>query len=164
MYKQIRKLSGTAVALCIVIPAMAQEDEPIIDDVDDDTRSCINMRTIRRTEVIDDRNILFHMRGQSVYHNILPRQCNGLARENRFSYSTTISSLCSLDSIRILYNGAFGLQEGPGCQLGKFHKISREDAKALAETPVNEPTANPLPMPDPQEVGIEEDSEEPESG
>jgi hypothetical protein len=165
MYKQIGKLSGIAVAFCIMFPAMAQDVEPVVEDDGVDVHQCINLRTIRRTDIVDDRNVLFYMHGDTVYHNILPRQCHGLARENRFSYTTTIGRLCSLDTIRVLYDGAFGLQQGAGCTLGTFHKITREDAKALKETPVNQPTANPLPMPEPQEVGAEEDeSDTPDSG
>jgi hypothetical protein len=61
--------------------------------------------------------------------------------------------------IRVLYSDAFspyGLREGIGCQLGKFHKITREDATALKE-PAPMPQAQPLPMPEPQEVGADED-------
>jgi len=165
MYKQIRELLGMGVALCITIPALAQEDDPVDEDFDSDARSCIDLRSVRRTEIIDDRNILFHMRGKTVYHNILPHQCGGLAREDRFSYTTTIGRLCSLDMIRVLYTDPFGLREGNSCSLGKFHEISREDAKAMKETSINAPAASPLPMPEPQEVGVEEEeSTEPESG
>lgn len=163
MYKQIRKLLIMSAAMGVAIPAAAQDEDPVSDDVDDGARSCISLRTIRRTEIIDDRNILFHMRGSTVYHNILPRQCGGLARENRFSYKTTIGRLCSLDLITVLYSDPFGLREGNSCQLGMFHEITREDAKALKEGLNTEPPANPLPMPAPQEIGVGEDEpEEPE--
>ncbi len=165
MYKQIRKYSAIGVALCIAIPVFAQDEDPVEDDYDGEARTCIDLRSVRRTEVIDDRNVLFYMRGSTVYHNILPHQCGGLAREDRFSYTTSIGRLCSLDMIRVLYSDPFGLREGNACQLGKFHKITREDAKAMKENPINEPAANPLPMPEPQEVGVEEqESAEPESG
>ena len=35
-------------------------------------RKCINTRIVKRTEVVDDLNILFFMRGKTVYLNILP--------------------------------------------------------------------------------------------
>jgi hypothetical protein len=167
MYKQIGKLSGilsgTVVALCVMTPAVAQDNEPAVKEYDTDGESCIDLRSVRRTEIIDDRNILFHMRGKTVYHNILPHQCGGLARENRFSYTTSIGRLCSLDMIHVLYTDPFGLREGNACSLGKFHEISREDAEAMKETQINEPVANPLPMPEPEEVGVdEEDPEVPE--
>lgn len=165
MYKQIRKLLIISIALNVGIPASAQDEDPVSDDLGDGSRSCIDLRSVRRTEVIDDRNILFYMRGRTVYHNILPHQCGGLAREDRFSYKTTAGRLCKLDLIRVLYNDPFGLREGNACQLGVFHEITREDAKALKEGPDQELPANPLPMPAPQEVGVgAEEPEEPETG
>jgi hypothetical protein len=157
MYKPIRILSMMCVALSGAIPAVAQDDEP---EIKEDVRNCINLRTLRRTDVIDDRTVLFYMRGRTVYLNMLPRQCGGLAREGRFSYTTSIGSLCSQDSIRVLYGSAYGLGEGNRCKLGMFQKITREDAKALKDTPLNAPAANPLPMPPPQEVGTEESDPE----
>lgn len=163
MYKQIRQIVITATALGVMMPASAQDTDEVVDDIGDRTSNCITLRNVRRTEVIDDRNVLYHMRGRTIYHNILPRQCGGLAREKRFSYSTTMGRLCNLDSITVLYNDPFGLGSGNSCQLGKFHKITREDAKALKEPGNNEPAANPLPMPPPQEVGVDDgEPKEPE--
>ena len=167
MYKQIQQLVITAVALGVAIPASAQDDQDdneVADDVDDGTTNCITLRNVRRTEVIDDRNVLYHMRGRTVYLNIMPRQCGGLARQNRFSYSTMMGRLCNLDNITVLYDDPFGLSGGNSCQLGKFHKITREDAKALKEAGSRGPAANPLPMPPPQDIGVDDaEPEEPES-
>jgi len=163
MHKQIKQLLIFTTALTVTIPASAQEEDVVSDDIDDGINNCITLRNVRRTEVLDGRNVLYHMRGKTVYHNILPRECNGLAREKRFSYATTMGRLCDLDNITVLYPGPYGLSGGNSCQLGKFHRITREDAKALKEAPAVEPAANPLPMPPPQEVGVEEESAEPET-
>jgi hypothetical protein len=160
MYKRIRRLLLISVAIGVTIPAVAQDEDSVVDEADDSTSRCISLRTVRSTDVVDDRNILFHMRGSIVYHNILPRKCNGLAREDRFSYRTTIGRLCSNDIINVLYNNGSGLREGNACQLGIFYEMTREDAKAFKDAPEPEPQANPLPMPAPQEVGADE--EEPE--
>ena len=149
-----------AAAMGVTIPAVAQDEDPVIDEADDSTRKCISLRTVRSTDIVDDRNILFHMRGDIVYHNILPRKCNGLAREDRFSYRTTVGRLCSNDLINVLYDDTFGMREGNACQLGVFYEMTREDAKAFKDAPEPEPQAEPLPMPAPQEVGADE--EEPE--
>jgi len=165
MYKQIRKIVIMCVTLSVALPAAAQDDEATSDDVGDLSQSCVSTRSIRRTEVLDDLNILFYMNGKVVLHNILPRQCNGLAREDRFSYKTSIGRLCNNDMIRVLHSDPFspyGLREGVGCRLGKFHKITREDAAALKD-PAPAPQAGPLPMPEPQEVSADEvESAEPE--
>jgi len=166
MYKQIMKLFITGVVLGAAIPVAAQDEAPVSDDIDDSTRSCITLRSLRHTDVIDDRNVVFRMRGNTVYHNILRNQCGGLAREGRFSYDSGFGRLCENDMIRVLHAdsfGAFGMREGAGCKLGPFHKITREDAKALKEAPLSQPTPAQLPMPAPQEVGVGNDkSEEPE--
>lgn len=145
----------------LALPVAAQEEEP---SYDDNARECINLRQLRRTEVIDDRNILFYMSGSVVYHNILPRQCGGLAREDRFSYQTSVGRLCRIDWINVLYDDPYGLREGSRCGLGLFHKITREDAKALKDEQERRgPEANPLPMPEPEEIGApDEEPGEPE--
>ncbi len=148
------------VAASIVVPSAVAQEE--IAEPGDGMRDCISLRSVRRTEVIDDLNILFHMRGRTVYHNILPRACSSLARQDRFSYTTTIGQLCRQDLIRVLYNDTFGLREGNACQLGAFHKITKEDAKALKEVSDQPPRSNPLPMPAPEEIGSEEQDSEKE--
>lgn len=159
MHKQISKLAaiGLILGLSLSVSAAAQDERGSADEeeiaYDEFTVECVSLRQIRRTEVVDDRNILFYMSGQKVYHNLLPRPCGGLARENRFSYQTNIGRLCRLDHIRVLYNDPFGLREGNRCSLGVFHKMDREDARAIKEGAGAQPTANPLPMPEPEEVG-----------
>lgn len=173
MHKLIRVFLLPAIALSIAMPAVGQEEEQVIktakegqaiDTVEDSTRSCITLRSLRRTQVIDDSNIVFRLRGRTTYHNILPRACTGLAREDRFSYDSGFGRLCEGDMIRVLYSGAFGsagMREGAGCRLGMFQKISQEDAKALKDAPLNQPESKiKLPMPAPQEVGADTEESE----
>ena len=175
MHKLIRNFLIAGVITCSAIPVLGQEevtnDEPIDESIDvtdgekvgDAMRSCVTLRALRRTEIIDDRNILFRMRGRTIYHNILPRQCGGLAREDRFSYDSSMGRLCRGDMIRVLHSdsfGTYGMREGVACRLGAFHKISQEDAQALREAPVRQPSNIPLPMPSPQEVGADPDEPE----
>ncbi|MGI9260894.1 MAG: hypothetical protein ACR2QR_02605 [Woeseiaceae bacterium] len=159
MHKQISKLAplGLTLGLFLSTSGIAQDEQESAADeeivYDEFTVQCISLRQIRRTEVVDDRNILFYMSGQTVYHNRLPRLCGGLAREDRFSYQTNIGRLCRIDHIRVLYDDPFGLREGNRCALGVFHKMDREGAKAIKEGAAQQPAANPLPMPKPEEVG-----------
>ena len=69
-------------ALPTSTPLLADEE------TDDGVRDCISTSRLQRTKVVDDLNILFYMRGKTVYHSILPRRCRGLSREGRFSYRT----------------------------------------------------------------------------
>jgi hypothetical protein len=161
MYKHMKKILIAGLCTIAALPLAAQEEEPVSDPM---ARECVDLRQVRRTEVVDDRNILFYMRGNLVYHNILPRQCGGLAREDRFSYRVAASRLCRMDDIRVLYNDPNGLREGNHCGLGLFHEITKEDAKAFKEDLQRRPEAAPLPMPEPQEVDDQDDeSADPES-
>jgi hypothetical protein len=144
-------LSISLAGLLAVTPSLA--DEVAVDIDDTNATKCIRVRSLKNTKVVDDLNIIFYMVGNKTYHNILPRQCNGLAREDRFSYETRSGSLCDIDMIRVLYPAGVGLQPGNSCRLGLFHPISKEDAKALLEQ-VNEPIqAEPIPLPEPEEIG-----------
>ena len=125
----------------------------IADEVkDENARNCIQARTIKRTEVLDDLNIFFFMRGKSIYHNILLRQCTGLSRDRRFSYGASTNSLCHLDRIRILHDSGSAIQEGRSCQLGYFHPVNAEDIAAIIERTQRLPQVEPLPPAEPEEI------------
>ena len=170
MYKQIKKWIPAGILLATLFCARAgaqdkeadvTEEEPVYDE---NTAECISLRHVRRTKVVDDRNVLFYMSGKTVYHNVLPRSCSGLAREDRFSYQTSIGRLCRLDQISVLYNDPFGMRAGNRCSLGAFQKIDRDDAKAFMDSTNNDvPAAKPLPMPAPQEVGASQEQDPEES-
>lgn len=92
---------------------------------------CITLNRVERTEVIDDRTIIFHMRGGGLFLNHLDRECPGLKREERFMYSPTGNRLCSIDTVTVLEQWAFGLTRGFTCSLGMFHPISQADLAEL---------------------------------
>ena len=162
MIKRIHLLALSVAAtgllgLPAVTPSLADE---VVDEIDDiNAERCIRVRSLRSTKVVDDLNIIFYMVGSKIYHNILPRQCHGLAREDRFSYEPQSGNLCDIDMIRILYYAGTSMQKGNACRLGLFHPISKEDAKALLEKSTELPQAEPIPMPEPEEVGEENQSQ-----
>ena len=84
--------------------------------------SCVYIPSIRNTEVRDDRTIDFVMNGNKVYRNILPNSCPSLGFERRFMYKTSLSQLCSVDIITVLYNSP-NLSRGASCGLGKFQPM-----------------------------------------
>ncbi|MEA3388296.1 hypothetical protein [Sphingobium sp. CCH11-B1] len=86
---------------------------------------CIQLSAIRTTQVRDDRTIDFIMNGNKVYRNILPNSCPTLGFEKRFSYRTSLSQLCSVDIITVLYNVGSSLQPGASCGLGQFQPMAR---------------------------------------
>lgn len=143
--------------MLLAAPAQADEEEDSPFDDDPEAKRCINTTSIRSTDVIDDNNIAFHMRGSKVYLNILPRRCTGLGRERRFSYTTSVGSLCSSDMIRILQDGGGGIMQGRSCRLGVFHPTTKEGLDAVSERNAAPPEAREPSMPEPQEIIPDED-------
>ena len=131
------------------------------DDADDEPdeyqgENCISTRTLKRTEVVDDHHILFFMNGNKVYLNALPRECKGLSRERRFSYSTTSRNLCSFDSIRIISDFGNSMSQGRSCRLGRFHLTSIEEVEAARERGQEQPPIKAPAGADVEEIGVEE--------
>ncbi len=152
-------LSIGLLSLLATTPSLADEVAVDIDDIN--AKKCIRLRSLKSTKVVDDLNIIFYMMGSTTYHNILPRQCHGLAREDRFGYQARSGNLCDIDTIYILYQAGTRLQQGNSCRLGLFHPISKEDAKALLERKNEPPMAEPIPLPEPEEMGeADEEAEE----
>ena len=85
-------------------------------------KSCIPLNQIRETRVRDDQTIDFYMIGNKVYRNRLPNSCAELGFEERFSYATSLSELCSTDIITVLREAP--LMRGASCGLGQFSPIS----------------------------------------
>lgn len=86
-------------------------------------QSCIPLQSIRTTRVHDDRTIDFEMSGDTVYRNTLPYSCGGLGFEQRITYRTSGSQLCSTDTFRVLYSDG---QTGASCGFGKFVPVRLE--------------------------------------
>lgn len=86
-------------------------------------KSCVSLRSLRETRVIDDKTIFFQSRGKKAYINRLPRRCPRLAFEQRFSYSTTIGQLCKSELITVLDNMGSGLVS---CGLGQFEEWEKK--------------------------------------
>jgi hypothetical protein len=87
--------------------------------------NCVQITQIRSTQILNNRTIDFKMAGGKVYRNTLPSSCPGLVFEDRFSYRTSLSRLCSVDIIRVLQNTGGHLEEGAGCGLGKFQPVEK---------------------------------------
>ncbi|MEG3178324.1 hypothetical protein U1872_18940 [Sphingomonas sp. RB3P16] len=86
-------------------------------------KSCIPLTQIRETHVRDDRTIDFMLGGKTVYRNTLPFACPSLGFEERFSYATSLSQLCSTDTITVLYASPT-LSRGATCGLGQFQPVT----------------------------------------
>ena len=93
------------------------------------TRSCLDLIRIRESKVRDDRTIDFIMTGGEIYRSRLPYNCPQLGFERAFSYSTSLSQLCSTDIITVIRQGG-GPLRGASCGLGPFVQISADQANA----------------------------------
>jgi hypothetical protein len=166
----IRWKQAFFLAILTSLPAMSIADEEPDENLEnnrseldvEESARCVNSRTIKRTSVIDDRNIVFYMRGSKVYINVLPRECRGLSHQRRFSYTTVTRSLCSSDSIRVLRETGYGIEEGRSCRLGLFHPTTEEQISAYKQRSLEVPEAKPPTLPEPQEVTSEGTSEKKE--
>jgi uncharacterized protein DUF6491 len=84
---------------------------------------CVELNRIRSTHVLDERTIDFELSNGQTLRNTLPNRCPGLAFEESFTYSTSLSRLCSVDFITVLER-AGGIRRGASCGLGKFQPVT----------------------------------------
>lgn len=94
-----------------------QRAKPIGEPVD-----CIDLRSIQNTRVRSDKVIDFYISQKKIMRNELPYACSSLGFEERFLYKTSLSKLCSVDTITVLHS-AGGLSLGASCGLGKFQQV-----------------------------------------
>lgn len=116
--------TGLVAMVVIISPLAAHADD---EGVEDDSQRCLNARSIRRTEVIDDSHIVFEIQGRRLFLNVLPKSCTGLSREGRFSFEISTRSLCAHDKIRILRGSRSAVREGRSCSLGRFQPVTYEE-------------------------------------
>lgn len=139
----MRLTIASLLTLLITVPAWAQSDgeaaatdaatDPAAeaDDFDRSPVRCITANRVDRTKVIDERTIVFYMRGRDIYRNELAIDCRSLVREKRFSYDLHTNRLCNTDHITVLEYWGSTLQPGISCGLGLFYPITKEEAEFL---------------------------------
>lgn len=118
---------GMILAATAPMPLAAQDEEAL----DRTPEDCITVGRIRRTRIVDDKTILFYMRGGRTYQNILERNCPRLEREGRFMYEIRGYRLCDIDTITVLDRFGSGFGRGFTCRLGEFHPVTPEEAEAI---------------------------------
>jgi hypothetical protein len=118
----IRTLPLAFSALLLAAPLAAKDKPTPVATPDGPPVACINL-PIGQSVVRDDRTIDFFV-GRKVYRNTLPQSCPSLGFEQAFSYSTSISRLCSVDIITVLQRTGGQLSRGASCGLGKFQPVT----------------------------------------
>ena len=115
---------GVAVALMSLVAPATAKTRPDNLVANGKPVDCVQINSIRQTDVRDDRTIDFILNGNKVYRNTLPNSCPSLGFERRFMYKTSLSQLCSVDIIKVLYNSP-DLMRGASCGLGKFQPMQK---------------------------------------
>lgn len=82
-------------------------------------QSCVPLAQLGETRIRDDWTIDFIGDGR-VWRNALTGRCPGLKSNQRISYETSLSQLCSTDIIYVLETAAGNLHRGAACGLGQF--------------------------------------------
>lgn len=106
------------------------------EDADDEPRSvaqtCLNQPAIKRTKVLNDRNIIFVTRDDTIYNNQLPRQCPSLKRGSLVNYAIEHSRLCAGGQFQVLWQLDMN-RYAPAfiCQLGAFVPITEDELETL---------------------------------
>ena len=101
------------------------------EELDRKPTKCVMVNSISRHEAVDQRTVLFSMKGNKFYRNVLPADCAILASgETLLVYhyrtqSVKLTRLCDTDS--------FTVERKPGhaCRFGQFHPITPAEAAAL---------------------------------
>ncbi len=128
------KLTWIPITLLALVGTLHAQEQDSVDDLDGaDAQNCVPLVSVDRTDVVDDRNILFFMKDGRVLLNRLRNRCPELKVEESFMYRITMNRICHLDSITVLRNIGFGLGSGASCGLGKFYPISPDEAKAMLD-------------------------------
>ncbi|MEP6785467.1 MAG: hypothetical protein ABI898_06960 [Sphingomonadales bacterium] len=116
-------VASTIIAMGVATASAAPRDRQTPPPATPDGKpvSCVQTTNIRNTSVHGDGVIDFHMNNGKVYRNTLPMSCPSLGFEERFMYKTSISQLCSVDTITVLQSP--GLSQGATCGLGQFQPV-----------------------------------------
>jgi hypothetical protein len=97
---------------------------------------CVPLGGIKKTHALDDRTILFNVRGK-FYRNYLPATCRDLAFHDRITYSnpsgSSLEQICGGTLISVVDRQL--RTDGAPCALGQFYPITKEEAEALARGP-----------------------------
>lgn len=140
-----RSVLGRSTAACTVLllaalasrNAAPQDDEKETASTSRDPRSCLPHPTIDRTKILNDRNIVFVTRDDTIYANELPKQCPNLRRNSLVNYGITNGRICAGDRFQILWETRPGnYQPASVCALGTFRPISAaelDDLTAMTE-------------------------------
>jgi hypothetical protein len=121
-----------AAALCA--PALGQEgrDAPEADDAPREARVCLDHPMVRRTRVLNNRNIVFVTRANEIYNNRLPEDCPSLRRGSLVRYPIEQRRFCAGSSFQVLWETTpNNYMPAFVCKLGYFVPITEDELEDL---------------------------------
>jgi hypothetical protein len=129
-------------ATLLGVAASAQDGEEQERNAPRDVQSCLSHPQIDRTKVLNDSNIIFVMRDDTIYASRLPKQCPSLRRNSVVNYAVESSRVCAGSYFQVLWNkgGAGNYAPGFVCQLGWFVPITPQELEDL--TAMTDPDRN----------------------
>lgn len=131
--RRVPLLSATLCAAAFSLCSGAEEEPLSV------AQECLNQHSIKRTKVLNDRNILFVDQDGQNYVNQLLRQCPSMRRNSLLNYPIANSRLCAGNSFVLLMELGMG-NYVPSfvCQLGMFVPVSPDevaDIMAMTKEP-----------------------------
>jgi hypothetical protein len=94
---------------------------------------CIQARSIRGTEVLDDRHVVFELPSSRYYLVQFEQSCHLLRAGVTIAYEPRGSQLCRLDHVRAIESFRPG-SVGPPCSIPGFYEVTKEQIVLLKET------------------------------
>lgn len=89
-------------------------------------KNCISLAHVRRTEVIDDKTVLFYLTGGQIRQVRLAFSCSSLRFYRSFGYRVYTNRLCAgVDSIIS--------RSGSHCPIAEIRPITKDEAEALRD-------------------------------
>ena len=129
------RFAAILLAVLLSVPSWGQEEEStgnaLVGATMDEVR-CVMPIRIRETEILGDRHIVFHMKGNGMYLVEFARPCQGLSRNSSFRIEVKGSGYCKFDTIQPLSLAGRGSGFwGPRCAIPGFKPITESQVDAL---------------------------------
>lgn len=100
----------------------------------DTTENCIARSRISRTEILNERFVVFHLRGDEKYLVQFRHRCPGLRRNGTMRLETRSFRICSMDTVQGLYEIGIGRGTwGPSCMIPGFEPVTREQVAIIKD-------------------------------
>ena len=119
---------GALMAATVLPPASAADTMDA-----GEPKRCVSLMQIRNIDIVDNRNIVFHMTGDVNYLNELPYACPGLRKGTPIMYRTSQSELCNVDVITVLDYVGSEFRPGASCGLGMYRSVTDDEIKTLKD-------------------------------